>query len=191
MRKALALGTVALSFAGLAVTAAPASAAACSSAEVTAGTCTTVSLTVVDGLLTILVTPTAAGTSAPITGTTGTSTDIVLGATTVSDTRLSSTGWTAKATSTALTPLTGSAPAIATTAHSFFVPPVTTVVTGDTLNYRGTSATPVGSGVDLLSVSHAAGPALAPFVYTPTMRVAVPAGQLGGVYTGTVTQSVS
>lgn len=192
MRKALALGTTAAALAVTAVVAGPVEAAQCSVAELAAGTCTTVALTVVDGSLSIVTTPAAAGTSDPVTSSLGTSTTISLGATTVTDTRLSSSGWTAKATSTELASASG-APAIPTNAHSFFVSSVTTLPVNTTLAYpdasNGTTEAPVASGDNLVTAT-STGPSLA-VIYTPSMRVAVPAGQLGGVYTGTVIQSVS
>src|SRR5688572_3420770 len=95
MRKALALGTVALSLAGVAVTAAPAQAAT--------GT-TTVALTVLDGSLAIVPTAVAAGASSSIVDT-GRVITSSLGVTVIADTRAVSPGWTFSATTTDFTPV--------------------------------------------------------------------------------------
>lgn len=192
MRKALALSLTTASVVALAL-AAPANAAECTAAELLAANCTTVSLTVVDGALSIATTPAAAGVSDPVTGSLGTSTTISLGATTVIDSRLSSTGWIAKATSTPFTASAGGGDDIPVTAHKFFVGSVTTLPTNTTLAYsdgtNDTTEAPVASGANLVTAT-STGPSLT-VVYTPSMRVAVPAGQFGGLYTATVTQSVS
>jgi hypothetical protein len=193
MRKSLVLTLAAAAVAAGTALAAPASADVCTAGQLAAGTCTSVTVTVLDGSLSILVTPVAVGTSGTVTSSAGALADISLGPTLVTDTRLSSTGWVAKATGSAFTPTVAGPTAIASSASAFYVNPTGTVPGTATLTYsNGTGSSganaPVASGANLVSAV-AAGPSVVTFV--PMLRLTVPANQPGGAYTGTVTQSVS
>jgi hypothetical protein len=193
MRKTLALGSAAAMLTGMVVAAAPASADTCLQAGLPTTSCTTATLTVANGGLSILVTAAGAGATSALTSTSASTVDISLGATTVIDSRPLARGWTSKATSTPFTPVTGDAPSIPVSSHSFFVGGVGTPPASGDLAYpdggAGTEA-PVASGADLVTHSSTTAPSLT-VVYTPTMRVVVPVSQPGGAYTATVTQSVS
>lgn len=177
MRKALALGTVALSFAGLAVTAAP--------AQAVDGT-TTVALTVVDGTLAIVTAPAGAAATSSLVGTSRTVTSN-LGLTTITDTRAASTGWTLSATTTDFTRaaagLVPAATIAASNAKFSLTAPPTTLLGSATYT---TTTQPSSSGT--LAVSSASGVNTA--TMTPVLTVAVPNSAGTGLYTGTVTQSV-
>lgn len=193
MRKSLVLAVAAAAVSGIAL-AAPASAVTCTDAELAAGTCTNVTATVVDGTLSIKVTPAATGSSGTVTSSLGALADINLGATLVSDTRLSSTGWVAKATASQFTPAIGSATAIPAANASFYVNPTGTVPGLATLAYPDGSAStgsnaPAANGANLVTATSTAAPGAV--TYVPMLRLSVPAGQPGGAYAGTVTQSVS
>lgn len=187
MRKALALGTTAACLTVLAVSAAPASAAACTADQTLAGTCTTVSVTVVNGTLSLAVAGVGvAGTSGAVSATLGSTLDVALGATTVTDARLSPAAWSAKATGSPLE-LTGQT-AIPVTAQKFFVSAVATPPAAGTFDYpsgTGAGEEAVASGATLVTAS-AGGTA----IYTPSLRVSVPAAQPAGVYVGAVVQSL-
>lgn len=179
MRKLIALT---LAVAGLgAATAAPALAVD--------GT-TTVSFTVVDGTLAIVPTPAATAVSTSLIGTARVA-DIILGATTITDTRTSSTGWTYSATTSDYTSTAVGATAIPKTAASFWIPdaPVRALGT-QTIGTRVSSPTAVntsgGSGTLLTSTGTGVNDA----VFTPRLRVTIPSSSALALFTGTVTQSV-
>ncbi|MCU1589927.1 MAG: hypothetical protein JWP11_1183 [Frankiales bacterium] len=193
MRKANLVAAAAAAVAGLALLAAPANADTCTAAQTLAGNCTTVSVTVIDGSLSILVSPTAVGTSGTVTAAASALADVNLGPTVVTDTRLSSAGWTSKATASQFTPAVAGPAAIPAAGAKFYVNPTGTVPGLAALTYsNGTTASganaPVANGANLVTAV-ATGPSVVTFV--PMLRLTVPADQPGGVYTGTVTQSVS
>lgn len=174
MRKAFALGTVALSVLGLAATAVPAQAAT--------GT-TTVALSVVDGTLAIVTTPAAAGVNSAIVGT-GRTFTAPLGLTTVTDTRAASTGWGLSASTTAFT-LSGGAATIPAANATFSLTAAPTNTVGSN-TYSNTATTTPSSGA--LTTATASGINTA--TMEPVLHVAVPNTAAVGLYTGTVTQSV-
>ncbi|MBK5306412.1 MAG: hypothetical protein JJD92_06970 [Frankiaceae bacterium] len=193
MRKPLVLALVAAAVAAGTALATPASADVCTPAEIASLACTSVTVTVVDGSLSILVTPVAAGVSGTVTSSAAALADVNLGPTLITDTRLSSAGWIAKATASSFTPVVAGPTAIPVSASQFYVNPTGTVPGLATLSYTdGTAASganaPVASGANLVSAT-ATGPSVVTFV--PMLRLTVPANQPGGAYTGTVTQSVS
>jgi len=171
MRKALTLGTVALSALALAATAAPAQAAT--------GT-TTVALTVLDGTLAIVTTPAALGASSSIIGT-GRQISAPLGLTTITDTRAASTGWSLSASTTAFTVGSASIPA---SAAKFSLSEAPLNVLG--ANTYSSTTTPNSSGA--LTTATASGINTATLL--PVLTVDVPNSAATGVYAGTVTQSV-
>lgn len=185
MRKALALGTAAASLTAVGL-AGPAS-AACALGDLACGT-TTVALTPATGTLTLVVTPVAVAT--PVTSTfSGTSNvqTLSLGPSTVTDTRLTSTGWTATLSTTDLSPVTGTA--IPASAASFYVPDAPTQVLGThSFTRAGTAGAAVASGLSPLSSSVSG---INTAIFTPYMKVTIPSGTSVVAYTGTVTQSVA
>ena len=204
MRKVLVL-----TLAGAAVLAAGVSApamAACGTGDICTGT-TTAAFTVVGGTIAITTTALAAGAptgtgvapSSVLSGGAATVT-VPLGATTVLDTRLSSPGWTMSATAPETYALSGgTTETIPGTSSAFYVPlaPVAdTASTGLGLGVSSFSSrqeTPQAvnstTRTTTLLVSDSTGPNVA--VFTPTLQVTIPAGTASGLYTGTVTQSVS
>lgn len=182
MRKPLVLALAAASLGGIAL-AGPAG-AACTTTD-----CTNVSVTVLDGTLSIVATSAASGTSGVVSSSAGALADVSLGVTTVTDTRTSSTGWVSKASASAFS-LTGGTATIASSAANFYVPvaPVASLGTV-TFSYPQTSAAAVASGAALVTATSTAGPSTATF--TPFLKLTIPAAQAAGVYTGTVTQSVA
>jgi hypothetical protein len=194
MRKPLVLALAAASLGGIAL-AAPAS-AACPT-DLTCQATTLVAVPVVDaGVLAIAAAPVAVGGVPLGTTTTGSNgLPVISGSmalTTVTDTRLSSAGWSVTATAgtfTATLPATGTIPG---SAASFTVPTAAATLGSPTLTYSAT--TPVASGGTLISASPASGSSVIgpnTVAYTPTINVAIPAGTGLSTYTGTVTQSVS
>ena len=181
---ALALGAVAAATLGLAATPA---AAACSDnvLNVCSGT-TTVALVVDAGTIAIATTPAATNLTSVITGTDNVQT-VSLGLTTVTDTRLTSTGWTVSATSSALT---NGGSSILASATSFYVPAAaTSVLGGHTITRQATTAGgAVASGAALVTDT---GSGVNTATFTPYMKVVVPSGTSALTYTGTVTQSVA
>lgn len=180
MRKALALGATAASFAALAITGAPAMAAD--------GT-TTTTFTVVDGSLAIVTTAAATGVNTVLSGTSKVA-DISLGVTTINDTRSNSTGWSysakttdfASTTSTATVPKTSAAFSIPSAPTSTLGSPTfpTRVSTPTTVDSTGSSG--VLLKADATGVNDA--------TFTPYLRVSVSSATPLEIFTGTVTQSV-
>lgn len=183
-RTAFALGAVVAATLGL--TATPAS-AACSDdvLNVCSGT-TTVALVVDAGTIAILTTPAATNLTSVLTGTDNVQT-VDLGLTTVTDTRLTSTGWSVSATSSDLTSGGSTIPASAT---SFYVPAAATSVLGaHTITRQATTAGgAVASGAALVTDT---GSGVNTATFTPYMKIVVPSGTSALTYAGTVTQSVA
>jgi hypothetical protein len=193
MRKTLVLAVAAASLGGVAM-AGPASAAC--PADPTCQATTLVAVPVVDaGVLAIAAAPVAVGGVA--LGTTSTDASglpVISGGmalTTVTDTRLSSTGWSVTATAgtfTATLPATGT---IAASAASFSVPAATAVLGSPSLT---PATTAVANGGTIITAAPASGSSVIgpnTVTYTPRINVAIPAGTGLATYTGTVTQSVS
>lgn len=117
-------------------------------------------------------------------------------ATTVTDTRLSGTGWTVSISSTALTLTGATTPGTAGTIPASTITAYTGVVLPDVLG-TVTISSPYTSGAPLtLSgspqsfVTATSRTNVNTAVYTATLRIPT-AGKTAGVYTGTVTQSVA
>lgn len=179
MRKLIAL-TLALAGLG-AVTAAPALAA---------DGPTTVSFTVVEGSLAIVTTPAATAVSTSLIGTVRVA-DISLGATTVTDTRTSSTGWSYAAATGDYTSTALGATAIPKTAASFWIPDAPTRALGtQTIGTRVSSPTAVSSSGSSGTLLTSTGTGVNDAVFTTRLRVAIPADTALALFTGTVTQSV-
>ena len=185
MRKTLALGATALTAASLAL-AAPASAACTDNVLNVCSSTTTVALVVDAGTIAIVSTPAATNLTSVLSGTDNVQT-FSLGLTTVTDTRLTSTGWSVSASSSALANGGSSIPSSAT---SFYVPAAATSVLGShTITRLATSTTDaVASGAALVTDT---GSGLNTATFTPYMKVTVPSGTSALTYTGTVTQSVA
>ena len=197
MRKALALVTTAAALAALAAAATPAGAAD--------GT-TVAAFTVVGGTLSITTTPLTAGAptgtgTAPSSAISGGAAKVTvpLGATTVLDTRLTSSGWTMSATAPVSYVLsTDNTKTVAGTNSAFYVPdlPLAETTSGLGLGlstfttHQSTAAAVDGTSRSrTLLVSNSSGPNAA--VFTPVLEVSIPTNTVSGLYTGTVTQSVS
>ena len=143
--------------------------------------------------MTFTVTTGALSMSAPVSadlgsGAPGTSIDGNIGAVTVTDDRaLLSATWTATAAATDFT-TGGGTPAETIPATDAGYDPGSITTTG-TITATGTPVTlsstaqPVVSGTDGVGDNTAS--------WNPAITVAVPASAVGGVYTGTLTQSVS
>lgn len=187
MRKTLAL-TTAVAAIGVGLAASPASAACTDNVLNVCASSTTVAIAVEAGTIAIVATPAATNLASVITGTTNVQT-VDLGLTTVTDTRLTSTGWTVSAASTVLTPtVTGTA--IPASAASFYVPAAGTNVVGTNTVTRAatTAAGAVANGVTLVSSS---GSGVNTTTYTPYLKLTIPSGTAALSYTATVTQSVA
>lgn len=181
MRKALAVGTVAASLAALAVTGSPAFAA---DGE------TTVSFTVVEGTLAIAVTPAATAVNTSVLGTSKIA-DISLGATTVNDTRSTTSGWSYSAAVLADYTSTTTTATIAKTASSFWIPAAPTSTLGSpTFPVRVSSPTAVKSDGTSGELLKASASTANDATFTPFLRVTVSSTAPLEAFTGTVTQSV-
>jgi hypothetical protein len=182
MRKAFTVTSAAALLVGTALAATPASAAD--------GT-TTVSFTVVDGTLAIVTTAAATAVNTAVVGT-GKVADISLGATTVNDTRSTTSGWSYAAKTTDFTStLSGSTATISKTAAAFWIPgTVTSTLGSPTFSGQVTTPTAVGSdgasGVLLKATATSANDA----TFTPWLRVTASTSTPLETFTGTVTQSV-
>jgi hypothetical protein len=204
MRKALALTLL-----GAAVTmtaGAGAASAACGATltDVCSGT-TTVAFTVLPdvGSISILPTGIAAGAGVGETAPTSTGDDsaktavVPLGVTTVLDGRASSPGWTMSASASDFALAGGGTLAKANAKFSIPVAPVaanagllTGALTGATPpSFSSRASTPTGSGGSAALLTASAGGVNAS-AFLPVMTVTV-TGAAAGLYTGTVTQSVS
>jgi hypothetical protein len=204
MRKALALTLL-----GAAVTmtvGAGAASAACGSSltDVCSGT-TTVAFTVLPdvGSISILPTAVAAGAGVGETAPTSTGTDtaktatVPLGVTTVLDSRTSSPGWTMSASASdfalagggtlAKAKATFAVPLAPVAANAGLLTGALTGATPPTFSARATTPTGTNGSAALLTASAGSVNAAA---FVPVMTVDV-TGAAAGLYTGTVTQSVS
>jgi hypothetical protein len=187
MRKALALGTAAAASLATVLAATPASAACTDNVlNVCSGT-TAVALVVEAGTIAIVATPVATNLTSVISGTSNVQT-VNLGLTTVTDTRLTSSGWTVSASSSELAPTTGTA--IPSSAASFYVPAAATAVLGGHTITRAadTLAGAVANGAALVTDT---GSGVNTATFIPHMKVTIPSGTAALSYTGTVTQSVA
>jgi len=186
-RLALTAGTAALALAGSVFAAAPAF-AACgdTTGDVCTGT-TTVAFTVASGTIAIATTAAAASVTQGLTGTAANIT-ATLGLTTVTDTRVAGSGWVVSASSTAFSPVTGTA--IPATAATYYVPAAPIAVIGThTLSVgASTPATAVAAGAALVSD---VGSGVNTATFLPSIKVTLPVGTAALAYTGTVTQSVA
>lgn len=201
MRKAFTFTAAAAAFTGSALVAAPAFAACPDDLGCTTSTITAV--TVGTGTLSIAavapvgvvagVTDPVATLSAPTTSSTSgiTTSSGSLPLTTVTDTRLSSTGWTVTASTTAFTLVGGTATIPASGAK--FSASGASATLGDPA--LAVTSTPTGAGSAALVVasvkSGASSIGANTVAYTPAIQVTIPNGTAAGVYTATVTQSVS
>lgn len=187
VRKALATAASAAVLIGVAA-ASPAS-AECSDnvLNVCSGT-TTVAFTPGAGTIAILATPVAVDPTQVVTGS-GANVTMSLGLTTVTDTRLASSGWSVSASTTDFAPA-GGGTAIPAANAKFFTPAAPTAALGTpTFSRNGTSAAnAISGGSALVSASHS-GPSTT--TYTPSIVIAVPSGSSSVLYSGTVTQSVA
>ena len=145
---------------------------------------TTVTFTVSTGTLSITV-PSAANLG---TGTDGSNIIGSLGIVSVADDRgLLSASWTVTASSTSFTTGSGTGPETIPASNALYIPgrvtPVGTItVTPTTITLSGTPQTVVAgtAGVGDNDAS-----------WNPTISVAIPSVAVGGIYTGTLTHSVS
>ena len=188
MRKAVGLGLSAAAIFATGLTMPAASAAVTSAAAVNApgpgDPDTTVTFTVTSGALTMTAPASAdLGSGAP-----GTTISSEIGAVTVTDDRaLLSAAWTASASATDFT--TGGGTPAET------IPVTDATYSPGTITTTGTiTATPHEVTLDdepQTVVAGTAGVGNNTASWDPTLAVAVPAAAVGGIYTGTLTQSVS
>jgi hypothetical protein len=145
---------------------------------------TTVTFTVTSGALSMSAPATAdLGSSAP-----GTTISGALGAVTVTDDRaLLAASWTAVASASDWT-TGGATPAETIPAGDVGYDPGAVTTTG-TITATGTPITLAGTVAPVVTGTAGVGDNTAS--WDPTLAVAVPASAVGGVYTGTLTQSVS
>jgi hypothetical protein len=147
---------------------------------------TTATVTLVGGALQIVV-PTDAGNLGTLTNTVGGGTiSGLLGQVRVDDARSAAagSGWVASVISTAFTPSSG--PTIAASAVSYTVGAIVqtgtaTYTANDPGNLTGVSAAVTATGI---TGDNSA-------TWDPTIHVAVPGGKAAGVYSGTITHSVT
>ncbi|MBW3641043.1 MAG: hypothetical protein KY451_14550 [Actinobacteria bacterium] len=181
MRKALALGTVALSLAGLAAAAAPASAA-----DVTA------TFTVAAGTLSIATAATSANLGTATTSLTGTTVTGTLPKVTVTDNRGSTLGWNSSVASTAFT--SGALTIAASKAKAYIVP-----TNGPTLTSAALSAVPSTTAIDAATgltlgaaqvFVTATTTASNSVDYTPTVQVTIDSTVAAATYSGTISHTV-
>jgi hypothetical protein len=145
---------------------------------------TTVTFTVTVGALTMTApTTTDLGAGAPASTISG-----PLGTTTVTDDRaLLTAAWSATASSTSFT-TGGGTPAETIPASVASYAPGTLTTTG-TITPTGTTISLSGAAVPVVTGTAGVGDNTAS--WDPTLSIAVPPAAVGGVYTGTLTQSVS
>jgi hypothetical protein len=131
--------------------------------------------------------------SAPVSvnlgsGAPGTTISGALGPVTVTDDRaLLSATWTATASATDWTTGGGTGPETIPAADVGYDPG--SITTTGTITATGTSITLSGTATPVVTGTSGVGDNTA--TWDPAVAVAVPAAALGGVYTGTLTQSVS
>lgn len=177
--------------------------AACGVGDICTDT-TLAAFTVVGGTISIVATEFAAGApggsgSAPTSGFSGglNTVTVPLGVTTVLDTRLSSSGWTMSATAPLVYDSADTTTDVPGTGSAFWVPadPAAETLSGlglavSSFSARTSAPTTVdGDRTTPLLISNSTTPNAA--VFTPFLRVTIPGGTATGLYTGTVTQSVS
>ncbi|MDT7572693.1 MAG: hypothetical protein QOE05_2867 [Actinomycetota bacterium] len=205
MRKPLVLALAAASLGGVAL-ASPASAACGANPLDQCSGNTTVAFAVLPdvGSISIVATPAAVGVSNSALAPVSTGTDsaksvaVPLGVTTVLDGRTTSSGWTVSASANSgFTLAGGSSPTVAASKATFSVPAAptaasATLLTGaltgagqSSISSRATS--PVSSGSAIVTSNSSTINAAA---FLPQLNVDV-TGAAAGLYTGTVTQSVS
>lgn len=177
--------------------------AACGAGDICTDT-TVAAFTVVGGTISIVATELAAGApgdpgTAPTSGFSGglNTVTVPLGATTVLDTRLSSPGWVVSATAPAVYESTTTTTDVPGAGSEFWVPavPAAETVSGlglalSSFSSQTSTPTPVDAQrTTVLLESDSTTPNAA--VFTPYLKVTIPGGTGTGLYTGTVTQSVS
>lgn len=191
MRKVFTLAAAGALLAGMAVAAAPASAACTdNSLNVCSGE-TTVAFTVEAGTIAIATTAAATNATQALSGTSGVIT-ANLGLTSIVDTRLTSTGWSVSASAGTFTEVgaTGTPATIAGTAASFYVPAAPIAVLGTHTFTVGatTTAAAVAGGTGLVS-SSVSGANEATWI--PYVKITLPTNTAAVAYSGVVTQSVA
>jgi hypothetical protein len=188
MRKAIGLGLGAAAIIATGLTPIAAWAAVTSPAALSApgpgDPNTTVTFTVTTGALAMTAPATAdLGSGAP-----GTTISSALGTVTVTDNRaLLSAAWTATASSTSFTTGAGTANESIPASDVNYDPG--DITTTGTITANGTAVTL--SGTPQTVVAGTAGVGNNTASWNPTLAVSVPAASVGGLYTGTLTQSVS
>jgi hypothetical protein len=202
MRKALVLTIAAAALTG--GLAAPALAACGATGDICSGT-TAVAFAVLPNVGTLSIVPTPAtagvgGVGTPVASTgldTAKSVTVPLGVTTVLDSRTSTTGWTVSAAASDFA-LTGGTGSVSKNLAKFSVPVApalpTTGLTGALSvavipTFSNVATTPTGSGGSATLLT-ATATAINAAAFIPVLTVDV-TGATAGVYTGTVTQSVS
>jgi hypothetical protein len=183
MRKPVALAAAAALLAGLVAMASPASAACAVSDPL----CSNVSFTVAAGTIALVAPAAATGGTATVSGS-GATVDISLGATTVTDARVGSTGWSVSATASDFATTGGTI----TKSHAEFSVPADATGTGlCATRTRKSTPTAVDTNGTVAAIIACTSIGASSATYIPVLTVVVPAGSVAGTYTGTVTQSVS
>ena len=188
MRKPVALAATAGLLTATAALAAPAHAACAVSDPL----CSDVSFTVGAGTISLVAPSAATGGTATVSGS-GATVEIPLGATTVTDLRVASPGWSVSATASDFATTGGT---IDKTQAAFSVPAdgVATGLVGAALcttRTRKSTPTAVDANGTTTQIFRCTQVGVSGATYTPVLTVTVPAGSVAGTYTGTVTQSVS
>jgi hypothetical protein len=186
MRKVLCLSIGAAAIIATGLTPAAAWAATTSTASIAAGpsASTTVTFTVTTGALTI----TAPAASNLGSGAPGTTISAPLGAVTVTDARaLVSATWTATVASTAFTTGGVTTPETIPAADLTYNPGA--ITTTGIITTTGTAVTLSDAAQPVVTGTAGVGNNTAS--WDPTIAVAVPAAAVAGLYTGTLTESVS
>jgi hypothetical protein len=186
MRTSFALAATAALLAGLVGVAAPAD-AACAGGD---PTCTNIQFSVTGGVISINA-PASATAGSSVTAAAGGTLAIDLGNTLVTDARVPTTGWSVTATAS---DFTGSpSGTVPKTDAAFSVPNAPTSVVGCT-SFPTRVTTPLAvnsSGTTPSAILTCAAITTNNATYNPRLTVTIPASSTAGVYTGTVTQSVS
>lgn len=185
MRKSIALAITAATTAGLAAFVPATANAACAPAPLSCSGDTTVTATIGGvGVISIAVTPVAAlvGTTSPATGS--------LGLTTVTDTQTGTHSWAVSIKSTDFA-LTGDNTVTipATNASVTMAAPTAVPATATFSGYP--SVTPLGLTNSAQTLVSASASNANTSTFTPSMSLTFSGSQPVGVYTGTVTQTVS
>jgi hypothetical protein len=188
MRKAIGLGLGAAAIIATGLTPIAAWAAVTSPAALSApgpgDPNTTVTFTVTSGALAM----TAPATADLGSGTPGSTISSALGTVTVTDNRaLLSAAWTATASSTDFTTAAASADETIPASDVSYTPG--SITTTGTITATGTDITLAGTPKTVVTGTAGVGDNTAS--WDPVLDVSVPAATVGGVYTGTLTQSVA